>query len=148
MRSRWNTPLVALLAAAIAAGASCSKSSVAKVETKATTKSTNPDGTSATTKTDSRQYGSTLVSKTETVENTGKRTEKSQQETVIGTVTAYAAGKHIVVLTGDGSKHDFDLADKKTTATVDRRITVGTKVELNLARDDEGRRSIRVVPAA
>ena len=33
----------------------------------------------------------------------------------------FAAGKRIVVLTGDGSKHDYDLADKKTSATVDRR---------------------------
>jgi hypothetical protein len=74
--------------------------------------------------------------------------ERAERRSVVGTVTDFAAGKRIVVLTGDGSKHDYDLADKKTSTTVDRRVTVGTKEQLNLEKDDAGNRSIRVVPAA
>ncbi len=147
MRFRVSSLLAASLAAAIA-GAGCGKTSAPKVETKAETKSTNPDGSRATTTTESKQFGSTLVAKTERTDDTGKRKEKSVEETVVGTVTDFAAGKRIVILTGDGSKHDFDLTDKKTSSSVDRRVTVGTKVQLDLARDDSGNRSIRVVPAA
>ena len=146
MRIRGVSLLAASLAAALAATAACSKSSAPTVETKARTKSTNSDGTRATTTTESKQFGSTLVSKTERTDDTGKRKEKSLQETV-----GWAHGDLAlvnVILTGDGSKHDYDLADKKTQASVDRRVTVGTKVELDLARDDSGNRSIRVVPAA
>jgi hypothetical protein len=148
MRFPVSSLLAAGLAASVAAGAGCGKASAPRVETKAETKSTNPDGSRATTTTDSKQFGSTLVSKTERTDDSGKRKEKSVEETVVGTVTDFTAGKRIVILTGDGSKHDFDLADKKTSATVDRRITVGTKVQLDMARDDSGNRSIRVVPAA
>ena len=147
MRLRASSLLAASLAAEIA-GAVCGKTSAPKVETKAETKSTNPDGSRATTTTESKQFGSTLVAKTERTDDTGKRKEKSVEETVVGTVTDFAAGKRIVILTGDGSKHDYDLADKKTSSSVDRRVTVGTKVQLDLARDDSGNRSIRVVPAA
>jgi len=147
MRLRASSLLAASLAAEIA-GAGCGKTSAPKVETKAETKSTNPDGSRATTTTESKQFGSTLVAKTERTDDTGKRREKSVEETVVGTVTDFAAGKRIVILTGDGSKHDYDLADKKTSSSVDRRVTVGTKVQLDLARDDSGNRSIRVVPAA
>ncbi len=145
MRTRWIPFVSACIVAAVVATGCGGKTSASKVETRAETKSTNPDGSRATTTTESKQFGSTPVAKTERTEDTGKRTEKSAQETVVGTVTDFAAGKRIVILTGDGAKHDFDLADKKTTATVDRRVTVGTKVELDLARDDSGNRSIRVV---
>jgi len=148
MRSTVNPLLAAGLAAVVTAGAGCGKATAPKVETKAETKSTNPDGSRATTTTESKQFGSTLVSKTERTDDTGKRKEKSVEETVVGTVTDFTPGKRIVILTGDGSMHDFDLADKKTSSTVDRRISVGTKVQLYLARDDSGNRSIRVVPAA
>jgi hypothetical protein len=146
MRTRTISVFFALLAAALIA-AGCAKSSVPKVESKSEVKSTNADGTRATTTTDAKQYGSTIVSKTERtgVGRDGK--EKRVEETVVGTVTDFTPGKRIVVLTGDGSKHSYDLDDKKTNATVDRRVTVGTKVELALARDDSGNRSIRVMPA-
>lgn len=148
MRSRFISLPAAGLAAIVMAGAGCAKASAPKVETKAETKSTSPDGSQARTTTESKQFGSTLVSKTERTADTGKGKEKSVEETVVGTVTAFSAGKRIVILTGDGAKHDFDLADKNTTATVDGRVTIGTKVELDLARDGGGNRSIRVVPVA
>ncbi len=148
MRFRF-APLFAACFAAVVIAAGCGgKVSASRIQTRSETKATNPDGSHATTTTESTQFGSTLVSHTERTENNGKRREKSTEETVVGTVTDFTAGKHIVILTGDGSKHDYDLSDKKTNATVDRRVTVGTKVELGSARDDSGSRSIRVIPAA
>jgi hypothetical protein len=138
----------AFLAAAVLASGGCSKGAAPKIESKASTEKTNVDGSKTTTTTDTKQYGSTLVSKTEQTDTTGKGKEKLVEETVVGTVTDFKAGKRIVVLTGDGSKHDYDLDDKKTSASIDRGITIGTKVQLTLARDDAGNRSIRVVPAA
>jgi hypothetical protein len=125
----------------------CRKNGPPKVEQKVETKSTNPDGTTSKTTTETKQFGSTLVSTTERTEAGGKGKEKSENETVVGTVTDYGAGKRIVILTGDGKKHDYDLAEKKTTFFVDPHVTVGSKVRLDLARDNSGNRSIRVVPA-
>jgi hypothetical protein len=138
----------AIVAAALFSGAGCAKGSAEKVESTSTTTHTNADGSKSKVTTDTKQYGSTLVSKTEETDNTGKGKEKRVEETVVGTVTAFTAGKKIVVLTGDGSRHDYDLDDKKTSARVDRNVTVGTKVQLTLARDDAGNRTIRVVPTA
>jgi hypothetical protein len=73
---------------------------------------------------------------------------KTENETVIGTVTEYGSGKNLVILTGDGKKHDYDLADKKTVSSVDSRITVGTKVRLDSSKDDSGNRSLQVVPVS
>lgn len=145
MRSRTVSVFLAVLAAGVIA-AGCAKSSVPKVESKSEVKSTNADGTKATTTTDSKQYGSTIVSKTERTGQGRDGKEKLVEETIVGTVTDFTPGKRIVVLTGDGSRHSYDLDDKKTNATVDRRVTVGTKVELALAKDDAGNRSIRVMP--
>jgi hypothetical protein len=125
----------------------CRKNDLPKVEQKVETKSTNADGTTSKTTTETKQFGSTLVSTTERTEAGGKGKEKSENEIVVGTVTDYGAGKRIVILTGDGKKHDYDLADKKTTSSVDPRVTVGTKVRLDLARDNSGSRSLRIVPA-
>jgi hypothetical protein len=148
MRFRF-APLAAACFAAAVIGAGCGgKVSASKIETRSETKATNPDGSHATTTTESKQFGSTLVSRTERTDDNGKHKERSTEETVVGTVTAFTAGKSIVILTGDGAKHDYSLSDKKTTANVDRRVTVGSKVELDSAHDDSGNRSIRVVPAA
>jgi len=137
-----------LLAAVLLAGpGSCRKKETPQVETKSETKSTNPDGSRTTTTTETKQIGSTVISTTETTDSGDKRREKFGSETVVGTVTEYGPGKRIVILTGDGSKHDYDLSEKKTTSSIDRRVTVGTKVQLDLARDDSGRRTIHVVPA-
>jgi hypothetical protein len=125
----------------------CRKNEPPKVEQKVETKSTNPDGTTSKTTTETKQFGSTLVSTTERTEAGAKGKEKSKNETVVGTVTEYTAGKKIVVLTGDGKKHDYDLDDKKMVSSVDPRVTVGTKVHLDLARDNSGNRSLQVIPA-
>jgi hypothetical protein len=143
-------PFVSLLASTllIASFLGCHKSETPQTETKSQTKSTNPDGSRTTTTTESKQVGSTLAATTETKESGEGRKGKMESETVIGTVTEYDPGKKLVILTGDGKKHDFDLADKKTTSSIDSRITVGTKVQLDSTRDDSGNRSLRVVPAS
>jgi len=141
-RQRWSLALVFLLALP-----ACRKAEAPVVETTAKTKSTNADGSNVTTTTDTKQVGSTLDAMTET-NVPGRDGGKTESETVIGTVTEVVAGKTITVLTGDGKKHTYDLDDRKTTASIDRRVTVGTKVELDTTKDPSGRRSIRVVPVS
>ena len=137
-----------LFSALLAAAVACSKSEAPQVETKSETKSTNPDGSRSTTTTESKQVGSTLAATTETKQSGDGQKMKTENETVIGTVTEYGAGKNLVILTGDGKKHDYDLADKKTVSSVDSRITVGTKVRLDSSKDDSGNRSLQVVPVS
>jgi hypothetical protein len=140
-------PLLGAALLLLAAPLACRKTEAPKVETKTETKSTNPDGSRMTTTTETKQIGSTLVSTTETKGTGELGREKSESQTVVGTVTEYGPGKRLVILTGDGEKHSYDLDEKKTAASVDARIAVGSKVRLDQARDESGRRSIRVVPA-
>ena len=136
---------IPLLVAAISlVSAGCRRSEAPRVETKAETKSTNPDGSKTTTTTETRQVGSTLASTTETTVG-GPNRAKTEDETVVGTVTELTVGKRLVILTGDGEKHSYDL-DDKTVAAIDRAVTVGTKVRLDSTKDNEGRRSVRVAP--
>jgi hypothetical protein len=142
-------PSVSLLLSVLLAGyVGCQKNETPQVETKSETKSTNPDGSRMTTTTESKQVGSTLAATTETKESGEGRKGKTENETVIGTVTEYGPGKKLEILTGDGKKHDYDLADKKMTSSVDSRVTVGTKVRLDSTRDDSGNRSLQVVPVS
>ncbi|MDQ2869858.1 MAG: hypothetical protein M3S32_03875 [Acidobacteriota bacterium] len=125
----------------------CQRTETPKVESKTETKSTNADGSRSTTTTETKQVGSTVAVTTETRAG-GARGGKSESETVIGTVTDLGPGKSIVVLTGDGEKHSYDLGDKKTVASIDPRVAVGTKVRLDTTKDNDGRRSLTVVPVA
>jgi hypothetical protein len=140
---------LSLLAPALLVGLiACSKSGAEQVEAKSETKATSPDGSRVTTTTESKQVGSTLAATTETKESGNGRKATTENETVVGTITEYAAGKRLVILTGDGKKHDWDLADKKTKSSIDPRITVGSKVRLDATRDDSGNRSLQVVPVS
>ena len=143
-RTRWISPL---LSAFLVLSFGCRKAETPTVESKAETKSTNPDGSKTTTTTEEKKVGSTVDATTET-KASGKEGGKTESETVIGTVTDLVAGKTITVLTGDGQKHTFDLSDQKTSASIDRRVTVGTKVQLDTTKDNTGYRSLRVVPAS
>ncbi|MEO8191097.1 MAG: hypothetical protein ABI682_12210 [Acidobacteriota bacterium] len=135
-----------LLAALLIPALACNKAETPKVESKTETKSTNADGSKSTTTTETTQIGSTVAVTTETRAG-GAKGGKTESETVVGTVTELGAGKSIVVLTGDGVKHSYDL-DKKTVASIDPRVTVGTKVRLDTTKDNDGRRSLTVMPAA
>jgi len=142
-----RTPWIPLLAAAaLILAAACKRAEPATVETKSETKSTNPDGSKTTTSTETKQVGSTVASTTETNVG-GPNHGKIEDETVVGTVTDFGPGKRIVVLTGDGARHTYDLDDKNTSASVDRAVTVGTKVRLDATKAADGRRAIRVIPA-
>ncbi|HEY6928048.1 MAG TPA: hypothetical protein VJA66_00095 [Thermoanaerobaculia bacterium] len=144
-----RTHYLCLLACGLLTGViACNKPEAPQVENKSETKATNPDGSRATTTTESKQVGSTLDATTETRSSGQGATGKTENETVIGTVTEYAANKKLVILTGDGKKHDFDLDDKKTTASVDSRVTVGSKIRLDSTKDDSGNRSLQVSLAA
>jgi hypothetical protein len=141
-------PWISLLAAAavIALAPAC-KRAEPSIETKSETKSTNPDGSKTTTSTETKQVGSTVASTTETNVG-GPNHGKIEDETVVGTVTDFGPGKRIVVLTGDGARHTYDLDDKNTSASVDRSVAVGTKVRLDATKAADGRRAIRVIPVA
>ena len=144
-----RTHYFCLVASGLLAGViACNKPEAPQVENKSETKATNPDGSRATTTTESKQVGSTLDATTETKTSGQGATGKTENETVIGTVTDYTANKKLVILTGDGKKHDFDLDDKKTTTTIDSRVTVGTKVRLDSSKDDSGNRSLQVSPVS
>jgi hypothetical protein len=133
-----------LLGSALLAGAACEKKEAPRLEVKSQAQSTSADGAKTTTTTDSLQVGSTLVGTTETTSNSPSGKSKSETEEVVGTVTAYKAGKEIEVLTGDNKKHTFGLDQKDTRVDMDPRVTVGTKVQLVQVKDDAGRKSIRV----
>lgn len=133
-----------LVAALLFPALACNRSETPKVESKTETKSTNADGSRSTTTTETKQIGSTVAVTTETRAG-GAKGGKTESETVVGTVTELGAGKSIVVLTGDGVKHSYDL-DKKTVASIDPRVAVGTKVRLDTTKDNDGRRSLTVVP--
>jgi hypothetical protein len=124
--------------------AACEKKETPRLEVKSEAKNTGADGAKATTTTESVQVGSTLAATTETKSDTPQGKSKTQTEEVIGTVTAYKAGKEIVVLTGDNKKHSFDLDQKDTTAEIEPRVTVGTKVQVVQTKDDAGRKSVVV----
>lgn len=97
-----------------------------------------------TTKMESEQVGSTLTATSETTLETSAGTEKSKTETVIGTVTAYEAGKKIEVLTGTSDNHSFDLNDKDTTVNIDGAVKIGSKVSLTESTDDAGRKIVDI----
>lgn len=136
-----------LLGMCAALSLACRKSEGPMVESKSETKATNPDGSKTTTTTEEKQVGSTVEATTET-KTSGKDGGTSESETVVGTVTEFDRARSITVLTGDGKKHSYDLADDKTSADVDRRVTVGTKVRLDAGKDSAGRRTIRVSPSS
>jgi len=82
--SRLVSPFAIFLVAALAG---CHKNEPPKVEERVETKSTNPDGSTSKTTTDTKQYGSTMVSTTERTASGEKGKEKTESETVVGTVT-------------------------------------------------------------
>jgi hypothetical protein len=134
--SLWALPLFIL-------AVSCKKAETPVVESKSETKATSADGTRVTTSTEEKQVGSTLEATTET-STAGKGGGKTESETVVGTVTAFEVGRKITVLTGDGTKHDYDLTKKDTSTDVDARVAVGSKIRLDSTKEATGRRTIRV----
>lgn len=146
MRREILAPL--MVVSVLAAAPACHKATTAKVVSKSETKSTSPDGGRTTTTTETKQIGSTIASTTETTSSGAGRRGKMESETVVGTVTEAAPGRKLVVMTGDGSKHSWDLDDKKMRASLDPRVTVGTKVRVEATKDGDGNRTVRAVPVS
>ena len=133
-----------LLGFVILTAAACEKKDVPRLEVKSEAKSTGPDGAKTTTTTESVQVGTTLAGTTETKSDTSQGKSKTETEEVIGTVTAFKAGKEIEVLTGDNKKHSFQLDQKETRVDIDPKVTIGTKVQVVQTKDDAGTKSIVV----
>lgn len=144
MKRLFRGGLLSLALLAVALG--CQKREAAQVESESKTTSTDAAGNETVTETEARQVGSTVVATTETTMETGEGDKTTETQTVVGTVTAYEAGKKIEVLTGRGKKHDFDLDDKDTQVTVDPGVTVGNKVRLVQTEYDDGRKTVSVSP--
>lgn len=125
-------------AALLAAAAACSQSPDT-VQKKSESTTQTADGTVKTTS-ETRQVGSTLEAKTETKADTPAGTVASKTETIVGTVTAFTAGKKIEVMTGEKKMHDFSLDDKDVLYSVDGTVVVGTRVKVT---DETGADKIR-----
>ncbi len=131
-----SVPLV--IAMAIMSLAACGKPAN-KVEMKTLTTTTTPQG-KVETKVESKQVGSTLVANTETKRKTEAGTVETNVETVVGTVTAYEPGRRIEVLTGEDSRHEFELDDKDMPVIIAGAVQIGTHVTLVKQKGDYGSR--------
>lgn len=138
---------IALLAALVGATAACTQSAPDTIKSESTSKVQTPEGTK-TTATTTEQVGSTVASTTDTKVKTPDGTVESKTETVVGTVSAYTAGKKIEIITGDNSKHSYDLDDTKVVYHVDPSIQVGSKVRLVQSTNDSGAKVIEVTVRA
>lgn len=134
---------LALLVALMGATVACTQSAPDTVKSESKTKVQTPAGTE-TTESTSKQVGSTSASATETKLKTPEGTVESKVETVVGTVSVYTAGKKIEIITGDNSKHSFDLDDAKVIYTIDPAVVVGSKVKLDQRTNDKGEKVVEV----
>ena len=95
---------------------------------KKTESTTQTSGGTVQTTTESKQVGTTLEVKSETKADTPSGTVKATTETIVGTVTAFTAGKKIEVMTGEKKTHSFSLDDKNVIYSVDATVAVGKRV--------------------
>jgi len=106
--------------------------------------------TKTTTQTETKQVGSTQETTTRTTVDTPAGESKAVTNSLVGTVTKYAPGKSIEVMTGDKDTHSFDLDGKNDVVSVDPRTTVGSKVRLVEEKPENGvhRIVVTIAPAA
>lgn len=95
---------------------------------KKTESTTQTSGGTVKTTSESKQVGTTLEAKSETKADTPAGAVASKTETIVGTVTAFTAGKKIEVMTGEKKMHSFNLDDKDVVYSVDRTVAVGQRV--------------------
>jgi len=74
---------------------------------------------------------------------TSSGTMKAKAHSVVGTVTAYEAGKSIEV-EANGKKHSFDLDDSNETVSVSSEVAIGGKVKVVEKTDKMGKKSLTV----
>jgi hypothetical protein len=136
---RLETAVLIIALAALANG--CNPAD--KTQQESTVKTTTPDG-SATTKTKTEQVGSTSVSTSETQAKGSTGAVKTQDETIVGTVSKFEAAKKLEVITGDNEKHSFDLSSTKVSTRVDPAVVVGSKVTVVQHTDADGNKTLEV----
>lgn len=123
----FHRHLAFLSSAAILAVASACSQSPDTVQKKSESTTQTADGTVKTTN-ESKQVGTTLEAKSETKADTPAGTVASKTETIVGTVTAFTAGRTIEVMTGEKKSHDFSLDIKDVVYSVDAAVMVGKRV--------------------
>lgn len=108
------------------------------------------NATESKTTTETKQVGTTEQTTTTTKVDSPEGDTKSVTNTVVGTVTKYAPGKSIEVMTGDKDTHAFDLDGKDDVVSVDPRTSVGSKVQLVEEKPTDGvhRITVTLAPAA
>lgn len=105
------------------------------------------DTTKTTTQTETKQVGTTSQSTTETKVDTAEGESKSVTNTYVGTVTEFAPGKNIEVMTGNKETHSFALDGKNDMVVIDPAAAVGSKVTLVEEKGEKGFRRITVTIA-
>lgn len=121
------TKLAFLFPAGLLVLASACGPTAGTVEKKSETTTETSQGT-VTTSAESTQVGTTLEAKSETTVETASGTVSAQTETIVGTVTAYTAGKSLEVLTGEKTTHTVSLDDKDIVFSIDGNVEVGKHV--------------------
>ena len=118
------TKLAYLIPAGLLVIATACGPSAGTVEKKSESTTETSEGTVRTTS-ESTQVGTTLEAKEETKVDTVSGTVSSQTETIVGTVTAFTAGKKLEVMTGEKKLHTFSLDDKDFVFTIEGTVAVG-----------------------
>lgn len=122
-----HTKLACLVPAGLLVVATACGPSAGTVEKKSESTTETSEGTVRTTS-ESTQVGTTMEAKSETTVDTPTGTVTATTETIVGTVTAFTAGKTLEVMTGDKKMHTFKLDDKDFVFTVDGTVAVGKHV--------------------
>ncbi|MHB1047243.1 MAG: hypothetical protein ACYC4P_14660 [Thermoanaerobaculia bacterium] len=122
-----HTNFALLIPAGLLVLASACGPTAGTVEKKSETTTETSQGT-VTTSAESTQVGTTLEAKSETTVETASGTVSAQTETIVGTVTAYTAGKSLEVLTGEKTTHSVNLDDKDIVFSIDGNVEVGKHV--------------------
>jgi hypothetical protein len=82
----------------------------------------------------------TQAAKPETKGKPDKATARTNVETVVGTVTAYQAGKKIEILTSENTRRTIDLGGKNMQVSVVGPVAVGAHVQLVQEKGDQNTR--------
>lgn len=108
------------------------------------------NATTTTTKTETKQVGSTTESTTQTKVDTASGDTKSLTKTYVGTVTAFTPGKSIEVMTGNKDTHSVELDGAKAVVLIDPATAVGSKIQLVEETGENGfhRITVTIAPAA
>jgi hypothetical protein len=122
-----HTNLALLIPVGLLAVATACGPSAGTVEKKSESTTQTSEGT-VTTTSESTQVGTTLEAKSETTVDTASGTVSAKTETIVGTVTAFTAGKTLEVMTGDKKMHTFKLDDKDYVFNLDGSVVVGKHV--------------------